>query len=102
MGNIPTDLKESKMKKTVVIWDSCGEVPIQFFVIEDKDISHLDGIYVNTYYEDPDDPRHAYDTEVSLLMYDEAGVVVVNFIPKEEAAQHIREGAGLIVCGFLP
>ena len=36
--------------KTVVIWDTCGESNIRFFVL-DGDFSHLNNVYFNSYIE---------------------------------------------------
>lgn len=86
---------------TAVIWDTSGEDPILFFVV-DSDVSHLDGVYVNASYEDENDPWAGWQEEVNNLVYDDAGQQVIEFCGKREFEDAIRAGATVIVCGFLP
>lgn len=82
------------MDKTVVIWDSV-DADIKFFVV-DRDLSHLDRKYVN----DADNSEEI-DDEISNLMYNADGhmcIEITNNFPVEA----VRQGAKVIVCGFLP
>ena len=85
--------------KTVIIWDSYGEDPIQFIVV-DKDATHLDGVYINQY--DGDESKM---NELLHIAYkhDELG----NYIGKAPRLDKfpidaVKEGAAVIVAGFLP
>ena len=97
--------KEPSVKqatKTVVIWDMCGEAPIKYFVV-DGDLSRLHGLYINTYTEKTPEGRKKEKllTELSKLTYDKKG----NFLPNLLDAfpvQTVKEGALVIVAGFLP
>ena len=81
--------------KTVVIWDSV-DADIRFFVI-DRDLSHLNGKYVNHY-----DNTEEMDREISSLVYDEqTGAPIVGMLstfPVDE----VKAGAAVVVMGFLP
>jgi hypothetical protein len=81
--------------KTVVIWDSV-EADLRFFVV-DRDLGHLDGKYVNSA-----DNTEALDKEISMLVYDETTGKQVIEMTKEFPVEAVREGAKVIVCGFLP
>lgn len=83
------------MKKTVVIWDTCGLSPICYFVV-DRDISHLHQKYVN-------DSTVSDDIceEVSNLMYDGQGQQIIE-TTDEFPIDAVKKGASVIVCGFLP
>jgi hypothetical protein len=84
-----------KKKKTVVIWDSCGIETLKFFVVN-RDVSRLDGKYVNS-----SDISDEEQQEVLNLVYDENGkqaVPMLNQFPVDA----VRDGATVIVCGFLP
>lgn len=83
------------MGKTVVIWDSVGLEPICYFVV-DRDVSHLNQKYVNDASLSDD-----VSTEVSNLMYDDAGKKIID-TTEEFPADAVRDGASVIVCGFLP
>lgn len=88
--------------KTVVIWDQCGTEPIQFFVV-DRDLSHLDHIYVNTYTEKTVEGRKKAKliAELNDLVYDKDGKVRVAMLDKFPIAA-VQDGAVVIVAGFLP
>lgn len=88
--------------KTVVIWDMCGEAPIKYF-ITDGDLSQLDGLYINTYTEKTPEGRKKEKLLIELfkLTYDKKG----NFLPALLDAfpvQAVKDGAQVIVAGFLP
>jgi hypothetical protein len=82
-------------EKTVVIWDMCGQEPIQFAVI-DRDITHLDGIYINSSGNDP-----AKEDELSNLFYADDGVLEVD-LTEVFPVHAVQAGAKVIVAGFLP
>lgn len=80
------------MAKTVVIWDSCdGDI---CFFVTDKDVSHLDNKYVNS------NTTEQEGTEISLLMYDSDGNKVIK-TTKEFPVQEVRDGASVVVTGFV-
>jgi hypothetical protein len=82
------------MPRTVVIWDSV-EADVKFFVV-DRDLSHLDGKYVNsTETSDEDSIR------ICNLVYDEEGQQVTPFLDKFPT-EEVRNGASVVVLGFLP
>ena len=80
--------------KTVVIWDEMqGE--IKFFVV-DQDLQHLDGTYING-----SDDDKKLDQLNEVLGYDDNGkpkVTLLTAFPMDA----VKEGAAVIVCGFLP
>ena len=81
------------VKKTVVIWDSC-ETHLQYFVV-DKDVSHLDGKYVNSV-----DCTDQESDAVSLLVYDDQGKKVIELVDTFPI-QAVLDGAKVISAGFL-
>ena len=81
--------------KTVLIYDQIGMCPIQFAVIN-KDLSHLNDIYLNS-----TDCDEMLMRELSDLLYDDDGKEKVNFI-QNFPVDVVKEGALVIVCGFLP
>jgi hypothetical protein len=72
--------------KTVVIFDQCGECELRFGVF-DGDLSHLHNKYINT-------------TEISDEDSDDISELNCNLdtFPTEE----VKNGAKVIVCGFIP
>jgi hypothetical protein len=83
------------MANTVVVWDSCGADPISFFVVTGRDISYLNGKYVN--HEDNPD---FINTHLKKLVYGEDGMLAVEMLaafPVDE----VKAGATVIVCGWL-
>jgi hypothetical protein len=81
--------------KTVLIWDQCGYEELQFAVI-DRDVTHLNGVYIN--HADQDE---ALCDELNTLFYDTNGRCVVP-LSKEFPVDAVKQGAPVIVCGFLP
>lgn len=81
--------------KTVVIWDNM-EGFLKFFVIEGRDISHLNGKYVNCVGVTDEE-----SDEVSNLMYNKKGKRIIDTV-KDFPVDAVREGAGVIICGFMP
>lgn len=84
-------------QKTAVIWDTVSLEKIRFFIV-DGDISELDDVYIN---DAADENDHRQD-RLSDLVYDDNGNTLVEFISKEEFESAVRNGAKVIVCGFLP
>ena len=80
--------------KTVLIFDQCGEQPLQFFVVE-GDYQHLDSVYINA----TDD--EALEDELNSLLYDEAGKLKLKPI-KGFPYKAVKSGAKVIVVGFAP
>jgi hypothetical protein len=75
----------------------------------DKDVSHLDGVYILDS-EDQDEDSHGDDdlerkqAELSSLIFqsEKEDPTDLSFkVTKEEFVQAIRDGANLIECGFL-
>ena len=81
------------MRRTAVIWDDL-QAKIKFFVF-DADLRNLDNVYIN---------QNGDDKEAALqnLIYDEASGYRIEFCDKCDFEAVIRQGAFVIVCGFLP
>jgi hypothetical protein len=81
--------------KTIVIWDQCGQSPIESFVLE-GDYTHLNGVYINIAGD-----QEKQDELDEILSYDDFGrpkVKMLNGFPSD-----IYEvGDVVIVCGFVP
>lgn len=88
--------------KTVVIWDMCGEAPIKYF-IADGDLSRLNGLYINTYTEKTPEGRKKEKLlmELSKLTYDKHGTFL-HALLDTFPIQAVKDGAQVIVAGFLP
>lgn len=84
------------MSKIVVIWDQLGQDPLKFFITENASFLKLDRVYIN------DAAASAkLERQLSRLMYNEDGTykqTLLDVFPVEE----VRNGATVIVCGFLP
>lgn len=88
----PTITKRDKMK-TVLIYDQFGQEPIKFAVL-DGDYSRFNGAYVNSCDGNGD--------ELGDLLYpDDTGVCAVEFVDAFPV-DAVKEGAIVVVCGFLP
>jgi hypothetical protein len=74
---------------TVVIYDQC-DAELKFYNVLDRDISHLNGVYVNQ----SDDNSEKEDELLDLVGAYEA----FDYFPME-CVDHDTE---VIVCGFLP
>ncbi len=78
-----------------MIWDSLGESPIQFLIFE-KDLSHLNGVYINSVTSD-----EKLQDEVNSLNYDNDGQQLktpLNEFPIKE----INSETIVIICGVIP
>lgn len=51
--------------KTIVIWDTCGDNPISFFILEGN-YAHLNNVYCNSFRES-DEAYEAYNALVDEL-----------------------------------
>jgi hypothetical protein len=80
-------------QKTVVIWDNCGAEPIRFAVI-DRDVSHLDGAYLNAADNDSDKE----DELLVLFCSEPSKVDLLEAFPVDA----VKDGAKVITAGFLP
>lgn len=91
--------------KTIVVWDTCGESEINFFVL-DGDYKHLDRVRINAYTEDADE--EAKQEELHNLVYDvDTGDLLVDMSPEfpyhiPESVPGYREGWQIIVAAFIP
>lgn len=81
--------------KTVLIFDQCGNEPIQFTVL-DGDFKHLQGVYINDACND-----EARQQELSDLLYNTQGEYRLHF-EDTFPTDAVRNGAEVIVAGFLP
>ncbi len=88
--------------KTVLIYDQLDS-SLKFFVL-DGDYSHLNGVYINQYVED-EKAQKATDTKqdelTDLIYVPETGEFKHSALD-EFPTQAVREGATVIVAGFLP
>jgi hypothetical protein len=82
-------------QKTIVIWDQIGQDDIKFAIL-DGDYSELDGIYINNSLQEPEDVNRLSD-----LIYDDNGREIATFVDKFPV-DLVKEGAVVIVAGFLP
>jgi hypothetical protein len=82
--------------KTVVIWDQCGSESLQFFVF-DKDIRDLDGVYINS----TESSDEQVDKLNEVIAYDDDGRPKVKML-SQFPLQAVKDGASVIVCGFIP
>lgn len=81
--------------KTIMIFDNCGEVPIQFYVLRGN-YMHLDGVYVNS-----TKCKQKLQDEITNLMYDAEGNTKLKPY-KRFPIKTACAGAPIIVAGFLP
>lgn len=83
----------------VVIWDQLGQEPLRFFVTQNPRFLEMDRLYVNTYTDDANEKIKL--DELCALMYDDGGNCkqkMLDTFPCEV----VRQGAPVVVCGFLP
>lgn len=84
--------------QTVVIWDTMGQEAVQFFVV-DGDVMRFNQLYVNTYTKNKAQKKLL--DELLAFTYDAKG----NFLHKlldDFPVEAVKQGAAVIVCGFLP
>jgi len=86
--------------KTVIIYEEVTE-PIKFFVVE-RDCTHLDRVYINS------TRNQKKVDELSALMYGKENSPewkdgqIILYEEKEFPYQEVKDGAKVIVAGFLP
>lgn len=85
--------------KTAVIYNRIEQ--LDYFIVN-EDITHLQGVYVNSVGTDPN-----LEQELISLVYgdnpDETkGEVIHKLVTVQEIQQAVHKGAALIECGFLP
>lgn len=84
--------------KTVMIYDQCGQDPIEFIVLE-GDYRRLNGVYINASSTGKDGEK--LQRELDNLLYTKKGKrhhKPLNQFPVAEVAA----GAFVIIAGFLP
>lgn len=81
--------------KTVIVWDQCGQEDVQFAVVE-GDYRELHRIYINNAHQEQEDQDRLND-----LIYGEEGEVIVRLL-SDFPVDAVKEGACVIVAGFLP
>ena len=81
--------------KTVVIYDSCGEEELKFFVVN-GDWRRFNRIYMNSTLCDKA-LQDELDTKLFTPEGNFRGTMTTKF-PTEA----VKEGAAVIVCGFIP
>jgi len=93
------------LEKTVIIWDELN-ADVVFFLV-DGDHSHLNRVYINTYYDDAEAAtisKQAFEArmdELNKLIYQEDGTY--NHAELSEfPTDAVLKGARVIVAGFLP
>lgn len=81
---------------TIIIWDTLGEEPIKFAVIE-EDLFHLDKTYINN-----DDADETKLDELTALMFNANGTYKQH-MSEEFPFDAYRPGeTRVIVAGFIP
>lgn len=83
-----------------------AEIPERSFWVELKgDLSHLDGIFINSYKLDATkeekEKEAALQNELTKLLYDKDGKFALKKIDRHRAKELIKQGAELIECGFI-
>lgn len=81
--------------KTVLIFDSVLEEPIKFLVV-DGDLSHLHQKYLNSM-----DTTDQESDQINALVFDSDWHYVEEFV-EEFPTEAVKQGAKVIVTGFLP
>lgn len=84
--------------KTAIVWDEIGGAPIRFFVV-DKDLSAFDEVYINSAVA-----AEVLTTALYAEMYRSESDHYMRYTPctKDEFCAAIKDGAKLIVAGFMP
>jgi hypothetical protein len=82
--------------KTVIFWDTCGQDPLSFFIV-DGDYSHLDGIFINHY-------KQSQELQDALngLIHNEDGQYKHKQYKKPPRKAMANLNNKIIVAGFLP
>jgi hypothetical protein len=87
-------MKEIKMAKevTVIVWDMMGEEPIRFAVV-DGNYSDLNGIYIN---------GEGSESQMDKLSDLQATQEFKETLSERFPYDAVKEGAKVIVCGWVP
>ena len=94
------------LEKTVIIWDEL-QADVIFFLV-DGDHSHLNRVYINTYYDDAEAgviSKQAFEAridELNTLIYDQEKGTYLHEELSEFPTDAVLKGARVIVAGFLP
>lgn len=87
--------------KTVMIWDTFGEDHLKFSVL-DGDYRHLDQVYLGSAVTKGDPQNLAPKLEeLTSLVYDDDWKEKIP-LSQEFPVDAVKDGAFVIVCGFLP
>lgn len=91
--------------KTIVIWDTCGEEDIKFFVV-DGDKSHLDRVYINASEPEGIEKEDWEDlqAELDIVQTLKNPRQMLTDFPGDVLIEQIQKGLGIavIVAGFIP
>ena len=66
----------------------------------DEDITELSTVYINMSCNNEEEKRK--QARLSDIVFDDNGNTLVEFVSVEEFESAVRNGAKVIVCGFLP
>ena len=89
--------------KTVLIFDQCGQEPIKFVVL-DGDYERFSGVYINAVVEGTKKQRELGDKlqeELGEVLYGTDSKFKIS-VSEEFPCDAVKEGALVVVCGFLP
>jgi hypothetical protein len=90
--------------KTVLIFDQC-EANVEFFVLE-GDYRELDKVYINAYKEGAtakeQKANEKLQNKLNKLLYHQKTGEYLHPVLHEFPTQAVRDGAEVIVAGFLP
>jgi hypothetical protein len=86
--------------QTVIIWDSCGEDAVKFFVVE-GDKRDLDGTFISSVIDEKRTEEKMYALLGLVMDEGETRKMETDF-NSEKFRKPVREGAPIIVCGFIP
>ncbi len=84
--------------KTVLIYDQLGQAPLGYLVLK-GDHSYFDGVYLNSVPATKEAER--LQEKLSKLMYDDKGQER-HILRSKFPVKAVREGAKVVVCGFIP
>lgn len=82
--------------KTILIFDQCGDAPIQFFVL-DGDYSRFNKVYIGTNSDDEEEVK--LQDEVYDLLYNEKGRLKLDPYPNFPT-NSFDHNTAVVVCGF--
>lgn len=79
--------------KTVLIYDQCGESDLKFSVV-DGDWSKFNNVYVNSVFD--------ISTELCDILFPDGSEGISIELRDEFPVDAVRNGANVVVIGFLP